>query len=129
MLNFASRNAVPTASSSTIQLQGPPVSAAHHELPACHASVSMTAVGATPDETMSASESSCNPIGEDWWSSRAVKPSKKSKTAASTSSQKARCRSPSVSIATVAIIPQSRFESVSRLGMVKSLIFIFVPDN
>jgi len=63
-------------------------------------------------------------MGELRWSSRAANPSKKSKTAARIISRKASVKSPKRNAATTAQAPQSRFESVSRLGMVKSLIFM-----
>lgn len=63
-------------------------------------------------------------MGELWLSRRAAKPSKKSNTAARTIRPKASFRSPQTSAETTATEPQNRFDRVSRLGIVKSLIFI-----
>ena len=66
-------------------------------------------------------------MGELWLSRRATKPSKKSNTAARIISPKASVRLPQTNAATAATEPQSRFERVSRLGIVKNLIFIAGP--
>ncbi len=81
--------------------------------------------GASPNDTMSASESSCKPIGDAEPSKRAANPSKKSHTAAATTSQNAVVKSPEVSSTIAAHDPHSRLPNVSRFGMVKNFIFIF----
>ncbi len=82
--------------------------------------------GASPNDTMSASESSCKPMGDAQPSNRAANPSKKSHTAAATTSQNAVVKSPEVSNTIAAHDPHSRLPNVSRFGMVKNFIFIFL---
>ena len=64
-------------------------------------------------------------MADELFKRRAVKPSKKSNTAAITTNQKAKAISPATKIEIVAIAPHNKLPSVSMFGMVKSLIFIF----
>lgn len=92
MLNLASRRAEKAARMKTANPQGSIPTPAKAPLWVWYMTKS-TDEGATPKLTMSESESSSLPTGENDPVSRAVKPSRKSKTAAATTSQKAVCRS------------------------------------
>ena len=72
--------------------------------------------GATPNVTTSASESSSLPIGLDTPRSRAVNPSKKSKTAPRTMKSRARGSAPPIA-KWIAIQPQMRLQQVMELGI------------
>ncbi len=63
-------------------------------------------------------------MGDVWRSRRAAKPSRKSHTADAATKSSAALRSPHTSAATTANAPKKRLASVSRLGIVISLIFI-----
>ena len=74
------------------------------------------APGARPKDTTSANESSCLPISEYAFNSRAAKPSKKSKTAARHIKIAAHTKCPSIAKIT-ASEPENRFSEVIKFGI------------
>ena len=81
MLNFARRTAAKAASMNA-SIGKTLTSAIIQLMPVLLSNIAMMNDGATPKETTSDKESSSPPIGDFALSSRAAKPSKKSKTAA-----------------------------------------------
>ena len=113
MLNLAKRKAEKTTISPR------PIYAFQISCEALWISTNNIEAGKSPKVITSASESNSLPMGEEELSSRATKPSKKSKTPPAINNQLATSRFP-LNTSIIPKAPQSKLQQVRTLGIVKS---------